>query len=349
MTSIEQKVQNTFGTRLIPSNLAKSELMPFFAVEPSTIDHSDSLQMTTKPIIGDQPGIGHSTLAHMIERNFLVGKNGDSRLAVTLEAWKFKHEEALVDSLATKLLFDIVIRPSNKLDSVAGLLAGVFANSVSGLDYIINSGFRNGSQGIAMDLFPYLTYHPNPANRGDVKKSAILSQARSTRPSISSLESVLEATQKLYELNYYNDPTPVVIVDASGENSSSDVARAEDILGQLGLSAKFIGPAERMHGIDTSNTIHITSDQDFLLSITAQGLREGSRGKFKSLRAISEITIRGAKLAPEEILIERMVEKTNLSPSVLICAINQLLINAVKANEIKITKNNLDLVTNSIN
>jgi hypothetical protein len=100
---------------------------------------------------------------------------------------------------------------------------------------------------------------------------------------------------------------------------------------------------------DTQNAIHITNDQNFLLRIVAQGLGEGSQGKYTSLRAISDIALRGAKLSPEEMLIQRMVEKTNLSPSILISAINQLLTSAVKASETKITKDNLDLVMDSIN
>lgn len=70
-----------------------------------------------------------------------------------------------------------------------------------------------------------------------------------------------------------------------------------------------------------------------LSEVIRQRLQEASGGKYKSLRALSSLPLRGARLAPEEKLAQEVMKLGNPTPRELIKAVRELLYHHVQENE----------------
>jgi hypothetical protein len=72
---------------------------------------------------------------------------------------------------------------------------------------------------------------------------------------------------------------------------------------------------------------------DTLSEVIRQRLQEASGGKYNSLRALSSLPLRGARLAPEEKLAQEVMKLGNPTPRELIKAVRELLYHHAKENE----------------
>lgn len=72
---------------------------------------------------------------------------------------------------------------------------------------------------------------------------------------------------------------------------------------------------------------------DTLSEVIRQRLQEASGGKYNSLRALSSLSLRGARLAPEERLAQEVMKLGNPTPRELIKAVRELLHHHVQKNE----------------
>ncbi len=84
-------------------------------------------------------------------------------------------------------------------------------------------------------------------------------------------------------------------------------------------------------------------DADSLSEVIQQRLQEASGGRFNSLRAISTLPLRGAKLSPEEVLARQIVWLGNPNPRVLIEAVQWLFVYHLEqpGNQEKLTPEDL--------
>lgn len=72
---------------------------------------------------------------------------------------------------------------------------------------------------------------------------------------------------------------------------------------------------------------------DTLSEVIRQRLQEASGGKYNSLRALSSLPLRGARLAPEEKLAQEIMKLGDPTPRIMIQAVRELLHHHVQENE----------------
>jgi hypothetical protein len=351
LSSVGLKV-NPFATL----DASKDPFIPFYLIDH---DQFKTVSGDFTSFIFAPPGSGKSAFRVRLARDCRVGKDRrrifpivynlpDPRLLRGSNFGSDTHYKQLAKSAAQELLLYIVYHPSSIIENKDLMVAirQSFDTNFQ-VDYL-QQMLDQGSVKPLLDSFDLTAgLLPNPPSKKDIQ--ILVRELNRFRILVTVKPEPKQRFEQIVKIIFELLRFEAIYILIDGVDGYVETAKdakrgVEAISWLLGknnewretnIFMKYFLPVEmitaledKFHSLLTSESkvTIIKWDADTLGEVVRQRLQEASGGKYRSLRAISSLPLRGAKRAPEDVLAREIVRIGNPNPRDLIKTVNRLLI-----------------------
>lgn len=356
---------NSVGLKVNPFDVVDASIDPFIPFYLIDHDQYRSVNGNFTSYVFAPPGSGKSAFRVRLTRDCRIGKNGRKIFPVVyklpppgyLTISPDTHYAEIARAAAYELMLFLVYHVSAVINDelLLAKFQQVFDSNLFSINYIQQMVDEGGVQPLLDSFDQTARLLPNPPEKKDIVLLA--AKLKSIRHPVNPIQrlSYKQRFQQIISLviDVLGYEAIYILIDGvdgyleTGGNADEAVEAISWLVTKNGewqtkkIYMKYFLPVET-HEVLLQKFPLLTSEgkitiiewtADTLSEVIRQRLQEASGGKYNSLRALSSLSMRGARLAPEERLAQEVMKLGNPTPRELIKAVRELLFHHVQENE----------------
>lgn len=352
---------DSVGLKVNPFDVIDASLDPFIPFYLIDHDQYRSVNGDFASYVFAPPGSGKSAFRVRLARDCRIGKNGRKIFPIVYNLPSpgyptispDTHYAEIARAAAYELMLFLVYHVSLviKDELLLSKFKQIFDNNFS-INYIQQMVDQGGIQPLLDSFDQTARLLPNPPEKKDIVLLA--EKLRSIRKPVNPVQRLSNKQRFDQVVSLVVDvlgyEAIYVLIDGvdgyleTGENADKAVEAISWLVTKTGewqkkkIYMKYFLPVET-HDVlfpllTSEDKITIIEwNVDTLSEVIRQRLQEASGGKYNSLRALSSLPLRGARMAPEEKLAQEVMKLGNPTPRELIKAVRELLHHHAQENE----------------